>query len=501
MSRIYLESTDSIRAAWGDDDNHDAAAVHLFTEALLSIAFGRQLVVQQSAALDSWVCQEMIRDVGEAWRCVDADNRGRHVPRPVLLHLHGADTFRLSVVNALRRAGRPPVGQTGVGPRPFHSSLYPELNQVTQAEALRIATMLDEQSSPQLLLERLDPERAGLFEALWRWFGPANRGVGDYVVATAAREYPSVDDLLVPLLSGDKDLDVRLQRAGLRDHVVTGQVTEALRSLQRARGGTNPFSERSSLRAGWTWAGKDEAADVVGREALGLVREVVDTLYNRVVCDSIGSVDGLYSTPMSQPADAEAVLVAQSVALHTADHARGLPFGALGTAGDEHPDIAVVAPDATAAKELVAALLVRAPAAYASVVAAGLEKPWRDSLGEIEEARLTSDAPRFEAAVAAHQAKLAEVLSGVLRADQAPIPGAPLVLGATSAGGAISAGVGVAASSGLVLTLAGALTAGGLAAVGLAFERVQQARTGPSPRAIKRAMGEIVVVRRPGSRP
>jgi hypothetical protein len=152
---------------------------------------------------------------------------------------------------------------------------------------------------------------------------------------------------------------------------------------------------------------------------------MVDTLYNRVVCDSIGaSVDTLYSTPLTTSSRAYDEFRAQELALRSAAAARGIPVRSPGndTKLDRPgpPEVRITAADAVAAIEFTSEVGKRTSDAFEAVIRASLTPEWRRSLSEISGQRQLAGQRQLESAagvqraVSAHLDRLATVLSPVL---------------------------------------------------------------------------------------
>jgi hypothetical protein len=113
---VYLESFDSVRAPWQLDlRSRETQYVGASMEALMMVAFGRDLVIQQSYAHDSWVFLNVLRDVRKAYN---------HIPRaakvalgaeplPVRLHLFRAESFAEVFRGNVIKMGSPGDGQGG----------------------------------------------------------------------------------------------------------------------------------------------------------------------------------------------------------------------------------------------------------------------------------------------------------------------------------------------------------------------------------------------------
>ncbi|GAA1167007.1 hypothetical protein [Nocardioides aquiterrae] len=129
----YLESLDSVRApvrAIGDrvhgisqEQAEQAAAARC--EALVALAFGRDIVVPQSFALDSFACQNLVRTVAAAESAAGLANDLMR-PRPVRLHLFKAQRFVDAAASMFNK----------VNDASWTSSLYPDLSRTDEARGL-----------------------------------------------------------------------------------------------------------------------------------------------------------------------------------------------------------------------------------------------------------------------------------------------------------------------------------------------------------------------------
>lgn len=271
----YLESLDSVRsstAAGASEDESQLADLQVHIEVLMTLALGRSVVIPQSFAVDSQ------RFLSVAEKVLNA--RGPFVTgadRPFRPHYFGGVT---SFEDALRDM----ISRTGDAERPFVSSLLPGLAELEPDERTRRAADLghffrkapDDVAAP---LKQIQVE----FEIL------------SPVPAQPRPNARTLSQHLVDFVSAGWR-----QPTGSAIEEVHSRLVTAIRSL-------NPevpqeFGQRSRLRLSEPWpgdAGGRTALEIVGGEDdLALVTEFVDTLYNRVVVDSIGVGGATFSTAM-----------------------------------------------------------------------------------------------------------------------------------------------------------------------------------------------------------
>ncbi len=259
---VFLESLDSIRPhRWSADGDPSAAPVNelLATlEAVAVLAMGDQITVPQSFAFDSGTFMAL------ATRLLSAKGgKGDGPNPPISVALWRQDSFETAVDSMLAR-----IKNNG-----FVSSLYPELN--TGEWKLEDPTL----ASFLRLLGRHDTQRYAQLSRL-------------------ALEFQST---AVDRATACDPLPVRVE--GVRDFLeqrtlgpVDEQLTEALRLLS----GPGAFQDRSLIRKDreWIGGGGRSAREILRNDATWeLAVEVVDTLYNRVLADSLGVRHQSYSTP------------------------------------------------------------------------------------------------------------------------------------------------------------------------------------------------------------
>src|SRR6266568_2216738 len=176
----YLQSLDSVSAPWvgqgGPVHVGDRALTRrdqIFLDVLMTLVFGRDVVVPQSYAFDSGGFLEVAAMVLKA-----RDSARANADRPFRLHLFKFDTFDQAVEDMLSRVGSLE--------RPFYSSLLPKLNQAAQ-EGVKIPRTLDELLTSQLI----DDEPAQALRTVQRELGSMSR-----VRALPRQNARSLPDLL-----------------------------------------------------------------------------------------------------------------------------------------------------------------------------------------------------------------------------------------------------------------------------------------------------------------
>lgn len=449
----YLESTDSIRSHWDSSAvsaaGGDEAHAQLFIETLLSIAFGRDVAIQQSFAFDSYAFQKVLVDLRAAHdiAAIQPDLLPAVETAPVMLHLHKVDSFAEAVASILRRManGSPKAG-------PFFSSLYPDLH--NRQELLAIANDV-QQGSIGGFVRLLGDVRAPLFENLWSWFGDAARSSQDRRIKVlelkpASEKAPiGLEGMLSPLLNPSSPLLKALEKRGYWDRAEIQGVIRALRELQREAGVPNPFKDRSLLYGQWKWHGAGESAEsIVGPEAIGLVREVVSTLYNQVTVDSMSLDTASFSTPMGRPGAALRELPVQQLALWSRDAASGHdPFSTVETNGahagpqlEVHMDITDQKAQKFAATALKPKKDTQRPLmreAFEAVLQIRTEPKWQASVDRMLAAVDRGEKSAADDALNAHVALIADALAGkcVLRRDDSGRVRIALPMGAAALAG------------------------------------------------------------------
>jgi hypothetical protein len=274
----YLESLDSVRAGRRTDaSGEDSTLVELqvFLEVLLTIALGRDVVVPQSYAFDSWTFLKVAEQVLEA--------RDRGAPAsgetPFRLHLYKADDFDDSVRKMLGRVH---------GSGTFFSSLLPELSDVDEAGILAFQSDLNAfvRWAPEDVRHALGRVRREFAEI-------------DPVAARPREHAPTLKATVENLLNPAGGADAVVDELGSDDlRRVHRRLVSAVSALYEAAPGS--FDQRSLLRSAKPWtvgtAGPSARALLDDDDALELTVEFVDTVYNRVLVDSIGRVPAAYTT-------------------------------------------------------------------------------------------------------------------------------------------------------------------------------------------------------------
>lgn len=256
------------------DEPSSAHDLQISLEVLMTLALGRDVVVPQSYAFDSWGFLKVATRVLEA-----RDNaRSAASERPFRLHLHKAKTFDDAVQQMLKRAR--------MRDNPFFSSLLPELNEpvVNDSEL--------PQSFDQLLASGwLGDERYNALRTV-------QAELKDRVQPRPRPDAPKLDELLTQFANGTSVVKETAQSTG-------GLYFEVYSELVQAIGRLDPstLGQRSQLRFRQPWPNDPEqrlAEQLVGgRERLNLVIEFVDTVYNAVVAGSIGVAPVTFTTDIS----------------------------------------------------------------------------------------------------------------------------------------------------------------------------------------------------------
>ncbi|WP_343911444.1 hypothetical protein [Nocardioides aquiterrae] len=135
------------------------------------------------------------------------------------------------------------------------------------------------------------------------------------------------------------------------------------------------------------------------------ILEVIDTLYNRTVIDSIGRTSATYSTRVGPWEEVEPEGEVQLEALEERE-AEDRSGGAFEIAFDK--------PSLDSAMEIIPSLLTEG--AFAEVLAARESKRWVDSLRRLNEAATGSDSARNRA-VHHHTRLMARALDGIARVE------------------------------------------------------------------------------------
>jgi hypothetical protein len=404
----YLESFDSIRAQWqrGPNPSADEAHAQAYIETMVSLAFGNDIVIQQSFALDSLAFQNVLSDFKQAYDLVAEDRASNEFwaneKLPIRLHLYGSKNFREAAADIFRR----------IGDSRFHSHLYPELTGEQDAHA--IADDLLSNGRTFRLMEWMGgDERAELFQDVWTWFGTSQAGNERQVV----RPYPAaaqmgIGQLLAPVLSERSSLYRELASQDLLDHPTVSSILRAFRDLDDVSRGVDPFGSRSGLYSNSSWlaGGGPSPAEIVGA-ALPMVQEVVSTLYNRTTVDSMGGIaSAYYSTAVSTAVSADDRLIAQKLALAAADHARGAgrptrsPGSYVGGPSDPPMEIDIKSGSggATLFDEQFGPRSRNSVHAFEGILRLRQDPKWQRGVREINAARLSGDFDGYVTAVNSH---------------------------------------------------------------------------------------------------
>jgi hypothetical protein len=110
---LFLEAADSVRSGYNPTDSVDLPSPaqarqyrHLGLETLVRLAFGADLVISQSYAIDSYAQQEVLRDLSIAYAGVSRDlpSEERYGPAPARIHLFGVDPEVGTPIRTFRQA-------------------------------------------------------------------------------------------------------------------------------------------------------------------------------------------------------------------------------------------------------------------------------------------------------------------------------------------------------------------------------------------------------------
>jgi hypothetical protein len=487
---------DPIRATWDSPDEVVAETYsHVFVETLMSLAFGRNIVVQQSAALDSYAFQQVLLDFKRAHDDVvrSQPRTGSRRPAPLMLHLFNADSFAESVAKSLSNmvpataSNGTPFGRS----LPFESSMYSDLR-----GKMRLHSIADEIRSGSIngFMHLVGSERAALFEGVWEWFGTARRDSPDRlekVIQASPARHIGVPAMLAPILDPSSDFSRRLEGADYNSSSAVRSLVSALRLLDQSSETRDAFANRSRLYGPWPWDEKGKSAeDTIGLESLTLVREVINTMYNRVIVDSIGIASASFSTGMSDPDNVGNEFAAQQLALESYEFAvRARPHGTLHASGQtaSGSDVRISgAPGEPRASVMKLFEGNRATEAFRAVLEIREDQRWRSGIQRIDQARRRNDQAAIDDAVDAHVDVVARALSGKCAFDKTPGGGIRLAV----------QGMGAAAASEAVQVLSGTFNLWlpvAAAALTAAAPRIQE---GFSQRATykktRAALGEMV---------
>lgn len=364
----FLESSDSVRSGVSLRDgavslpttSQEEAVDQLLLETLLTLSLGRDVVLTQSAVLDSYAAQRLIAVVRSAQLLVARGDPSYWLTRerPLRVHLHGADTF----AEAARRV------LAGIAAGSWVSSLYPDLGPAPgegHSEACDPASVGD--------------YRSELFEETWAYFGKAARSDTRVVVSSqpVAGTWPSLDAAVRRLAGGPVRLDDDGTDAAGAD--VRARTRRALAALLASSPVATPFADRSRLHGDRPWHPQEpsSAADICGPDVV-LVREAVDTIYNRVVFTSIGVASGSFTTCAGTVSGAAEGAMAQEFAFQSSNPGHG-----LGTSSSAAFEFRSDQRSLSEALELVQETFVPA---VAEVLRARESERWRASLAAVDRA-------------------------------------------------------------------------------------------------------------------
>lgn len=413
---------DPIRATWESPDEIVAETYsHVFVETLMSLAFGRSIVVHQSAALDSYAFQQVLLDFKRAHDQVAGSRPGfsGRGPAPVMIHLFNADSFTESVAKILSSMApatdtdRPVSAQA----MPFESSMYADLS-----GDMRLHSIAQEIRSGSVsgFMNLIGSERASLFEGVWDWFGSVRRNGPDRlekVIRALPAPYVSIPEMLAPILDPGSDLFRRPEGDAYTSNPTAKTLIPALRQLDKLATGKEAFAHRSRLYGSWPWdEGGNTAEDIVGLESLTLVREVINTMYNRVIVNSIGIASASYSTAMGDPRDVSSEFTAQQLALEAYGYAtRDRRGGAQPQGGNTlSPTQVRISGAAEGPRASVMELFEgnRATEAFRAVLEIREDQRWKSGIALIDAARHKGDQAAIDDAVDSHVDLVARALSG-----------------------------------------------------------------------------------------
>jgi len=304
----YLESLDSVRSTppspsgtpptgESGDATADLAELQVFLEVLLVLALGRDIVVPQSYAFDSWAF------VSVANRVLKARDRADTNDRPFHIHVFGEG------VTSYPDAVRSMLGRVQDADAPFVSSLLPSLGDLEPGELRAMA------QNPK----RLWPHADAAHRDLGRMMRRVYKEFRDVAPVTAHRR--SDGGQLSAALAAIADPGSELSHYADTLDAAAQDVHRTLATAVQRLDPTRPeaFARRSSLRQEAPWPndsrGRTAAEVVGGQKTLDLVVEFVDTMYNRVIVGSIGAVPASFVTAVGR---SEGHQAARAVAQHLA---------------------------------------------------------------------------------------------------------------------------------------------------------------------------------------
>lgn len=486
----YLESMDSVRmtapgaasASSGRDVQlEEMNQLQSFLEVLMTLALGRTVVVPQSYAFDSWaflsVAERVLVARGPSTTSAD---------RPFRLHLFGAgiESFDDAVRSMLARVHDPE--------RPFVSSLLPGLSEL----------------DPQRLTRMSDDLESLLGWADDRVSPSLGRVMGEFRHLQPVQARPHKPVALGQMLADLVDpASAMWQAASQMDEPsreVHATLVESVRQLDPTRPAS--FAQRSGLRHGAPWPGDPEgrpAREIVGGEQLALVTEFVDTLYNRVVADSIGVAPSTFSTSVALGEDLRrARMVAQRLALgtsrsgDTSEPAQDeIPLFEVRLRPEALRDNAAVSAEAKRLLTLGSGELRPLLDARSEVGHGNRRSPFWESVDRLDRAVLEGEEREMNRALDAHLKHVTGLLGGRAELGMGGRRQVQLVL-MTAAGAGLPS---IAASTWGIPVVAG-LTAVGAVAPGIAEFLPSEIRRRRESRRRASAWGEFVGVSPAGGR-
>jgi hypothetical protein len=421
----YLESMDSVRSRWDLEDSRrrDDAYAQCFIESLITLAFGLDLVVQQSVALDSYAFQRTLVDLGAAYDRVRNESKGfkNSGPMPVRLHLFNTDTFANSIASNLRR-------MANGADRPFKSSLYPDISDLKAKRINKMADDFSRYGRSHDFSTVIGSDRDEMLTALLAWFGTADKHDRRRVVeAKPDSRQVALDEAVAVLLKKRSDLMEGLKKRPDLERPSIHQAINALRTLKKEfkkkfpKG--SPFGDRSRLHLDSPWIpGGPSALEIVGSvDTLRLVREMINTLYNRVVVQSIGVASASYTTDIGAADQTEDELAIQDLALRAFESAKGYdPWTAEVQHEDGSPLALKVELRGGEAFDNLRQRFGDAQAvdSFAAVLRARHDPTWTKSFIDLDRWSRFESEKKFEEAIDAHVAMLASVLRGACKVER-----------------------------------------------------------------------------------
>jgi hypothetical protein len=279
----YLESLDSVRLPYlpeSEDELREILRLQIFSEILMALVLGRDVVVPQSYALDSYGFLQVAPTFLAA-----RDQARAATEHPFRLHLHGnaVESFDDAIVDILARVGRPDT--------PFLSSAFPELNDLELAAPPQKPGAVRDRL---WLMNRpwLDDRRRAALRAVYEEFRDGGR-----VDARPAPNALGLRALLGVFVDPGSAMSHHARSYGEPEREVYERLVAAVTALDPGR---PALEQRSVLRTGKPWPTDPDgrtAAEILGdAEMLTEVVEFVDTLYNAVVVGSIGVAAPAFTT-------------------------------------------------------------------------------------------------------------------------------------------------------------------------------------------------------------